>query len=137
MANEVKAADAAAKERLDQTPRAVGASYAAAQDRLLVELSSGLGLLLDYRRVEGLERAAPSDLDAVVISPSGYGLHFPTLDADVYLPALLEGQLGSRRFMASRLGRAGGKARTAAKSGAARANGRLGGRPRKDKSAQR
>jgi hypothetical protein len=70
-------------------------------------------------------------LDPIEISPSGFGIHFPKLDADLYLPALLEGLLGSRAWMAARLGARGGKATSPAKISAARANGRLGGRPRK------
>ena len=62
--------------------------------------------------------------------PSGLGLHFPALDADLYLPAILEGFLGSRRWMAEHLGKTGGQARSEAKTAAARANGRLGGRPK-------
>jgi hypothetical protein len=61
----------------------------------------------------------------------GLGLHFPKLDADLYLPALLDGWLGSRRWMAARMGERGGRARSAAKRTASRANGKLGGRPRK------
>jgi hypothetical protein len=37
------------------------------------------------------------------ISPSGLGIHFPRLDADLYLPTILEGFLGSRKWMASTL----------------------------------
>jgi hypothetical protein len=59
------------------------------------------------------------------------GLHFPTLDADLYLPSLLEGFLGSRRWMAAQLGKAGGSVTSSAKTAAARANGKRGGRPRK------
>jgi hypothetical protein len=70
-------------------------------------------------------------MDEIEISPSGLGIHFPKLDADLYLPGVLEGFLGSKRWMASRLGQAGGKSRTAAKRAAARANGRMGGRPKK------
>jgi hypothetical protein len=55
----------------------------------------------------------------------------PKLDADLYLPALLEGLLGSKAWAASRMGQAGGKARTPAKQAAARANGRRGGQPQK------
>jgi hypothetical protein len=58
-------------------------------------------------------------------------LHFPKLDADLYLPALLEGLLGSKRWMAARLGKHGGQARSAAKAAASRENGKRGGRPRK------
>jgi hypothetical protein len=63
-------------------------------------------------------------------APSGLGLHFPKLDADLYLPALLAGVLGSKAWAAAQLGQAGGQARTAAKQEAARRNGRLAGRPK-------
>jgi hypothetical protein len=53
------------------------------------------------------------------------------VDADLYVPALLEGLLGSKRWMASRLGRIGGQSRSGAKKAASVANGRLGGRPKK------
>ena len=55
----------------------------------------------------------------------------PVIDADLYLPALLDGFLGSKTWMAARMGQVGGRATTQAKQAAARANGRLGGRPRK------
>jgi len=71
------------------------------------------------------------ELSKIEISPSGLGIHFPLLDADIYLPALLEGFLGSRRWMAAQMGKAGGKASTKAKAAASRRNGKLGGRPRK------
>jgi hypothetical protein len=53
------------------------------------------------------------------------------VDADLYVPAILEGFLGSKKWMASRLGRIGGQSRSRAKKAASRTNGRLGGRPRK------
>jgi hypothetical protein len=80
---------------------------------------------------EGLQAATPSELANIEISPSGLGIHFPRVDADLYVPGLLSGMFGSKTFMAAELGRAGGKTRSAAKSAAARANGRRGGRPRK------
>ena len=69
------------------------------------------------------------------MSPSGLGIYFPELDVDFYLPSLLEGFLGSKQWMAAQMGKAGGKATAAAKAAAARANGKLGGRPRKPKVA--
>lgn len=57
---------------------------------------------------------------------------FRKLDTQVlYLPALLEGLLGSANWAASKMGAKGGKAKTPAKVAAARANGAKGGRPRK------
>ncbi len=88
-------------------------------------------LILSPREVEGLENATPNQLSTIEISPTGLGLHFPKLDADIYLPALLEGVLGSKKWMASRLGSVGGQQTSTAKKRAARANGKLGGRPRK------
>jgi hypothetical protein len=128
---ELKRADAAARDRLAHFPRVVAAHYSPELDRLVIDLSTGMGLLIDFRDVEGLEQARSDDLDHVEISPSGFGLHFPSLDADVYLPGLLEGRLGSAAYMAARLGAAGGRARSPEKARAARENGRLGGRPRK------
>jgi hypothetical protein len=55
------------------------------------------------------------------------------LDADLYLPTLLEGFLGSRNWMAAEMGKRGGKAKTDAKAEAARQNAHLGGRPKKPK----
>jgi hypothetical protein len=58
------------------------------------------------------------------------GLHWPKLDTDLYVPALLQGVFGSKQWMAQQLGAQGGRSRTAAKVAAARANGRKGGRPK-------
>ena len=129
--NELKRADAAARDRLAAFPRVVGVRHSEELDRLLIDLSTGIGLAVDYRDIEGLEHARADDLNLAEISPSGFGLHFPSLDADLYVPALIEGRLGSAAYMAARLGAAGGRVRSAEKSRAARENGRLGGRPRK------
>lgn len=120
-----------ADQRLKREPRAVAARFDPRSRRIVVRLSSGLDIAFAPRDAEGLQAAAADDLGAIEISPSGLGLHFPRLDADLYLPALLEGYLGSRTWMAARLGAKGGRATTPAKASAARANGRLGGRPRR------
>ena len=112
-------------------PQAVAARYDRRRGRIVVSLSSGLELAFPPHVAEGLAGAAPAALERIEISPSGLGLHWPKLDADLYLPALLEGAFGSKRWMAAQLGAAGGRARSAAKASAARENGRRGGRPRK------
>jgi len=43
----------------------------------------------------------------------------------------MAGQFGTRQWMAAQLGAAGGRTRSPAKAISSRANGRLGGRPRK------
>jgi hypothetical protein len=112
-------------------PRAVAARYDAGRGRVVIALSTGVELGLLPRDVEGLAGAAAADLRVIEVSGMGLGVHFPRLDVDLYVPALLEGVLGSRRWMAARLGAAGGQARSIAKAAAARENGRRGGRPRK------
>jgi hypothetical protein len=112
-------------------PHAISAHYDRKTGRVVIHLSSKLTVSFSPQDAEGLENARPSQLEEIKISPSGFGLHFPNLDADLYVPALLEGLLGSRKWMASRLGQAGGKSRSRAKRAAAKANGKLGGRPRK------
>jgi hypothetical protein len=112
-------------------PRAVSAHYDNRTRRIIIRLNTGVEISFSPHDAEGLEHARAAQLDPIDISPSGFGIHFPKLDADVYLPALLEGFLGSKKWMASRLGSAGGKSRSVAKTSAAKANGRLGGRPKK------
>jgi hypothetical protein len=117
-------------------PRAVSARYERASGKIVIDLSSKLSIGFSPRDAQGLEHAKPADLEKIEISPSGYGIHFPKLDADLYVPALLEGFLGSTKWMAARLGQLGGRSQSRAKKAASRANGRLGGRPAKRKSAR-
>jgi hypothetical protein len=110
---------------------ATAVRYDRRRDRVVVSLNTGAELAFPPRIAQGLENATPADLSEIEISPSGFGIHFPKLDADLYLPALLQGVFGSKTWMAAQLGATGGRARTEAKRAAARANGRRGGRPRK------
>ena len=116
-------------------PQAVSADYDRRIGRIVIHLKSELEVAFSPHNAQGLENARPADLDLIEISHSGFGIHFPKLDLDLYLPALLAGFLGSERWMASRLGSAGGRSRSAAKITAAKRNGRLGGRPRKKTTA--
>lgn len=110
---------------------AVSARYDRRRARIVIGLDTGVELTFPTELAQGLAGAAPADLAVIEITPSGLGLHWPKLDADIYVPALLQGVFGSKSWMAASLGAAGGNARTAAKSAAARENGRKGGRPRK------
>jgi hypothetical protein len=126
---EFRSANPRAASRLRRTPIATAVRYDRRTGRIVINLSSGLEVAFRANDAQGLEHAKPSELSKIEISPSGLGIHFPLLDADVYLPALLEGFLGSRRWMAAQMGKAGGKASTKAKAAASRRNGKLGGRP--------
>jgi hypothetical protein len=120
-----------AKKLQASLPKAVSAHYDRRRGRIVIRLNSKVDVSFAPGDAEGLEDASPIQLEPIEISPSGFGIHFPKLDADIYLPALLEGFLGSRKWMASRLGTTGGRSRSKAKVSAARENGKLGGRPKK------
>ena len=116
-------------EEVRRNGYAVSAEYDAHQNRLVVGLSNGVVIMVPVHLLEELAEAGADDLAEIEISPAGLGLHWPRLDADVYVPALMQGVFGTRRWMAAQLGASGGRATSKAKADAARANGRKGGRP--------
>ena len=97
----------------------------------MVDLNTGVQFAFPVKLAEGLAEAAPESWSEIEITPAGLGLHWPRLDVDLYVPALLQGVFGSRRWIAQQLGAQGGRASPEAKAAAARTNGRKGGRPRK------
>ncbi|MFM9973769.1 MAG: DUF2442 domain-containing protein [Beijerinckiaceae bacterium] len=129
--DELQQAEARLADRRKAQPHAVAARYDRRIGRIVIRLSNDLELAFPPHLVQGLETARPADLADIEISPAGLGLYFPRLDADLYVPALLEGVFGSERWAAARMGRNGGLARSAAKTEAARINGKRGGRPTK------
>lgn len=116
-------------QALRQTGHAVAVRYDRRASRIIVPLNTRLELAFPPALAEGLAGAASADLAEIEISPAGLGLHWPKPDADLYIPALLQGVFGSRRWMAAQLGAVGGRARTKAKAASSRANGHKGGRP--------
>ena len=129
--DDFEAATERTRKMQEKFPRAVSAYHDRASGRVVVELSSKIAVSFRPEDAQGLEHAKAADLAEIEVSPSGFGIHFPRLDADIYVPALLEGFLGSRKWMAARMGEAGGRSRSRAKKKAARVNGLKGGRPRR------
>src|SRR6266568_1832267 len=121
-ANDFEEANERAGELQAGVPRAVRAYYDRGSHRLVIDLSSKLTLSFSPKDAEGLERATPTELEEIEITPSGFGIHFPRIDADLFLPAILEGFLGSKKWMAALLGQTGGQSRSRAKRAASQAN---------------
>jgi len=130
-AEEYRAATKAGEERLRNEPHIVKAHYDPKLRRVIVSLSNHAWFAFRPEDAQMLGEGTPAQLKKIEISPSGFGLHFPLLDAHFDITALMQGNFGSRKWMAARLGSAGGASRSKAKVAAARANGKLGGRPRK------
>lgn len=89
-------------------PYATAARYDRRAAKVIVSLSSGLELHVPVYLPQGLSGASASELADIEISPTGLGLHWPQLNADLYLPALTDGIFGKHRWMARLLGRRGG-----------------------------
>jgi hypothetical protein len=121
-------------ERMQAKHATVAAVYYHAEtDRLLIQLANGLDLSFSPKLAQELQHATASDLAEVDITASGLAVYFPRIDASLYIPGLLAGMFGTKQWMQSEFARRGGQATSEAKALAARTNGKLGGRPRKNK----
>ncbi len=98
-------------------------------DLLILKLTDGRRHVIPRENLQGFESATEEQVERVEILGGGTGLHWPSLDVDLYVPALLAGVYGNSLWMA-KIGRTGGSARSAAKKTAARVNGLRGGRPK-------
>jgi hypothetical protein len=121
---------------LNGEPRVIGVEYrpGAGLDLLILKLSDGSRRVIPREDLQDLRSAAKNQIARVEILGNGTGLHWPELDVDLYVPGLLRGVYGNKKWMAE-IGRRGGFARSVAKKKAARANGLKGGRPRRTEEA--
>src|ERR1700754_3453090 len=97
---EFKRAVRAAKDADAVEPRAVAARYDRKAKRVVVDLRGGASFSFPPELAQGLAEAPAADLAKVVVTPSGSGLRWPTLDADFSLPELMLGIFGSKSWMA-------------------------------------
>ncbi len=129
--DEIDAATRRGEALRAEQPQAIAARYDSARGLVEIALANGAFFSFPPRLAQALQGATSTQLKDVGLVGAGTGLHFPLIDADLYIPALIEGVFGSKAWMAARMGQQGGLARTDRKAAAARANGKLGGRPRK------
>ena len=108
---------------------ATKASYNRDLDVIILQLSNGRRAVFPREDLQGLQKATPKQIANIEIVGPGTGLHWEDLDADLYVPALLQGIYGTEKWMAE-MGRKGGRVTSARKKIAARKNGRKGGRPK-------
>jgi hypothetical protein len=102
----------------------ISAHYDAGAQLVFIALNNGMTVGFPLSVLPGLENATPDDLREMEIQEGGYGLHVPSLDADIAIPNLLEDHLGSKSMRIAR-----------ARAAASRANGQRGGRPKKTQAA--
>lgn len=128
---EFEVAEARGRGMLETEPRAASAHYDRKTGRVVIDLVNGCTYAFPAQLVQDLQGASPDDLANVEVEGLGFDLHWPALDADLYVPSLVAGIFGTRDWMTKELARRAGQATSPAKAAAARANGSKGGRPRK------
>lgn len=126
-----EAAEARGREMLAAEPRASAAHYDRTSGRVVLDLVNGCSYAFPARLVQDLQGATDDDLVGVQVEGVGYNLHWPALDADLYVPALVAGVFGTKAWIAREMARRAGQVTSPAKATAARENGAKGGRPRK------
>lgn len=130
-----EAAEVRGREMAKSEPRAVAARYDRETGRVAVELANGCAYIFPARLAQELQGADDEALSGVVVDGAGFNLHWPAIDADLYVPALIAGVFGTRNWMAREWARMAGRATTPAKAAASRANGAKGGRPRRKRAS--
>ena len=130
-AGEFAAGEARGQAMLETEPGAVTARYNRKTGRVTVDLMNGCSYVFPSGLVQDLSEGNPEDLTDVEVDGMGFNLHWPKLDVDLYIPALVAGIFGTQNWMRKALARQAGRSTSAAKTAAARLNGRKGGRPRK------
>ena len=132
---QLKRAEASGRRTLETEPRAVKAQYDAIAGRIVVDLANGCAYAFPSDRVQELRGASDENLADVEVDGVGFNLHWPKLDVDLYVPALVAGIFGTRRWMSAELARVAGRTKSPIKAAAARANGAKGGQPKKTAAA--
>ena len=128
---ELEAAEERGRIEYLTKPIAADAHYDHLTGRIVVNLINGCVYEFPPQLVQDLQEATPDDLAQVIVDSVGFNLHFPSLDADLYVPLLVAGVFGTRAWTMRALAQEAGRTSSPAKAAAARANGAKGGRPRK------
>src|SRR5271165_2219566 len=129
--NQLRRAEPVGRKMLQTEPRAIAAHFDRSAGRVVVDLVNGCAYAFPAELVQELRGASNDDLAGVEVDGVGFNLHWPRLDVDLYVPALVSGIFGTRAWMASEFARLAGRTKSPTKAAAARANGAKGGRPRK------
>lgn len=98
-----EAAEARGREMMKSEPRAVAAHYDRETGRVAVELTNGCTFIFPATLAQELHGADDEALSRIVVDGAGFNLHWPAIDADLYVPALVAGVFGTRDWMAKAL----------------------------------
>ena len=112
-------------------PHAKTASYDPDSRQIDVGLTNGASFSFPVEWIASLRTATEAQLAEVEVDPVGVGLHWESLDEDLLVIGMARMVFGPRVISRAAASLAG-SVRSEAKAKAARENGKLGGRPRKN-----
>jgi hypothetical protein len=78
-----------AKNSIKHQILAVSARYDRRSAHVMITLNTGAVVGFPLAFLPGLEEATANDLRKIKIEGGGYGMHIPSLDADISIPSLL------------------------------------------------
>ena len=126
---QVRSARVRGEHSLKHSPRAVSAKYE--NGTVTVDLSSGWCFSFDPRKYKGFKNATDDQLAEVRPLGFGFVLEWEEIDQHLGVGPLILDLLGEN-FLKSEIARRNGSVKSEKKKTASRANGKLGGRPKKD-----
>src|SRR5271165_3817023 len=119
---QLRQAEARGRRMLEADPRATAAHYDSAAGRVVIDLANGCAYAFPAQHVQDLKGSSGEDLAVVEVDGAGFNLRWPTLDVDLYVPALVNGIFGNRAWMTRELARLAGQTKSPKKATAARSN---------------
>lgn len=128
---QIRAAEARGRKMYETEPRASSVTYEPATGKVVLDLVNGCTYAFPARLVQDLVGASDESLGHVELGGAGFNLHWPTLDVDLYVPALVSGVFGTRKWMAGEFARIAGRVGAPAKGAATLSDGAKGRRSRK------
>ncbi|QDZ40686.1 DUF2442 domain-containing protein [Euhalothece natronophila Z-M001] len=85
------------EEKLERC--AIVAKYDPQRNQIFIKFTDGVEFSFPPQLGQGLQNATAEQLSEVEITPSGQGLHWEMLDADLSIPDLLRGVYGNKKWM--------------------------------------
>jgi hypothetical protein len=119
------------KQAKSKDPIATNVFYNNYTRKVVVILEDGVELNVPVHLIQGLGKATVEQLSEVKIIGKGIAIRWDALNVDLGTTSLLKRIYGNPSWM-KELASKGGRVKSAAKSAAARENGKKGGRPQKN-----
>ncbi len=92
-------ATARGEEEMARAPKAASAKFDNKTKRLVVELKSGVVLMIPTELVQGLRGAPADEIGEVELWMDGMYLHWEKLDVDFQVSSLMRGVFGTPKWM--------------------------------------